>query len=70
MAKPKIEGKEGSVAHGSDPKKVETTITAPCECWQGFCPSPGGRRHSPDYFGPKGERLREPDSFLSTKTTL
>jgi hypothetical protein len=39
MAKPKIEGKEGSVAHGGDPKKVEMTITACCESWQGFCRS-------------------------------
>jgi hypothetical protein len=37
MAKPKIEGKEGSVAHGGDPKKVEMTITRCCEYWQGFC---------------------------------
>jgi hypothetical protein len=39
MAKPKIEAKKGSVAHGGDPKKVEMTITACCESWQGFCGS-------------------------------
>jgi hypothetical protein len=39
MAKPEKEGKEGSVAHGGDPKKVEMTITALCESWQGFCGS-------------------------------
>jgi hypothetical protein len=37
-AKPKIAGKESSVAHeGSE--KVETTITPACETWQGFCGS-------------------------------
>jgi hypothetical protein len=37
-AKPKIAGKESSVAHeGSE--KVETTITPACEAWQGFCGS-------------------------------
>jgi hypothetical protein len=70
MAKPKIEGKEGSVAHGGDPKKVEMTITAPCESWQGFCPSRSGMRHLPDYLSLKGERLREPDSLLNARITL
>jgi hypothetical protein len=38
MAKPKIAGKESSVAHGGS-EKVEMTITLGYEAWQGFCRS-------------------------------
>jgi hypothetical protein len=55
MAKPKIKGKEGSVAHGVS-GMVRLTITTIYEHWQALCPSrataiTGDRLHEADSHG-------------------